>query len=69
LSENYVTLIFIGKTSGKAKCIDIKNSPVKIVNFELSHKHQDVDLIENYNFLFTGFTEKWNYQQKFMLSL
>jgi len=62
LSEKYVTLIFIGKTSGKVNVIDIKDSRVKIVNFELSHKHQDVDLIKNYNFNFTGITEKWTFQ-------
>jgi hypothetical protein len=45
--------------SGKVKVIDIRNSPVKIVKFDLSLKHQGVDYIENYNFIFTGFIEKW----------
>jgi len=58
LSGNYVTLILIDKTSGKVKVIDIKNNLEKIVNFELSLKHQGVDLINNYNFIFTGLTEK-----------
>jgi hypothetical protein len=57
-----VKYVTIGEMNGKVKVIDIKSIPVKTDNFDLSLKHQDVDPINNYNFIFTGFIEKWTCQ-------
>jgi hypothetical protein len=54
--------------SGNVKVIDIKNYPVKIVNFDLSLKQQNAELIKIYNSIFTGFIEKWTCQLHFMVS-